>query len=273
LCLYGRGIGIGSAFIILAVVGVNKEVRMRKLVEGVVDFRLNVRPTNRESFKRLAQRQTPDCLFIACADSRVAPNVFASSNPGDLFVVRNVGNLIPPSGFEGFSVSGESEAAAIEFSLLTLNVADIIICGHSDCGAMLALLNGREKLQAPHLSSWLRHSEDALEQLRRGHTLNASLSRQNQLSQLNVLNQVNNLLSYDVVRACVESGQTRIHGWWFVIGKAEVYNYNNKLGRFVVIDEAEAARVLERLEARRERLSAQAEQNSPLFPLQARSNA
>ena len=95
---------------------------MKKLLYGIVDFRKNVRPAVKETFAQLALGQRPDTLFIACSDSRVVPNLFASSDPGDLFVIRNVGNLIPPSDAGGHSKSDESEAAAIEFALLNLPV-------------------------------------------------------------------------------------------------------------------------------------------------------
>src|ERR1041384_7022651 len=117
---------------------------MKKLIQGIIDFRRKLKPEMRATFARLALGQKPDALFIACSDSRVAPNVFASTNPGDLFVVRNVGNIIPPCGVMGNSVADESEAAAIEFAVTRLNVRDIIICGHSECGAMQALVGGRE---------------------------------------------------------------------------------------------------------------------------------
>src|SRR5271167_874721 len=115
---------------------------MKKLVKGILDFRKNVRPGYQKTFAQLALGQSPDALFVACSDSRVAPNVFASTDPGDLFVIRNVGNLIPACGGDhGRSLSDESEAAAIEFALSNLEVANVIICGHSECGAMHALLN------------------------------------------------------------------------------------------------------------------------------------
>src|SRR5579864_5678527 len=134
---------------------------MKKLVKGIIDFQKNVRPNYRETFARLALGQSPDTLFIACSDSRVAPNVFASTDPGDMFVIRNVGNIVPPCGGDhGLSSADESEAAAIEFAVLNLKVTDVIVCGHSECGAMQALLNGREKVNSPNLKAWLRHGEE-----------------------------------------------------------------------------------------------------------------
>src|SRR3954464_14509179 len=138
---------------------------MRKLVRGIVDFRNNGRPKTRETLPRPAPGPAPDALFIAGRDSRVAINVFASTEPGDLFVVRNPGNIVSPAAADGFSVAGESEAAAIEFAVGMLQVRDIIVCGHSSCGAMTGLARGRETLKAPHLKSWLRHAERALERI------------------------------------------------------------------------------------------------------------
>src|SRR5260370_42706510 len=122
---------------------------MRKLVQGIVDFRNRLRPVARETFARLALGQRPDVLFIACSDSRVAVNVFASTEPGDLFVVRNPGNIVSPAAADGLSVADESEAAAIEFAVGQLAVRAIIVGGPSSCGAMSGLLRGRERVAAP----------------------------------------------------------------------------------------------------------------------------
>src|SRR5436305_14266568 len=117
---------------------------MRKLVRGIVDFSNRVRPTARQNLAGLALGQNPDALFIACSDSRVAVNVFASTEPGDLFVVRNPGNIVSPAAADGLSVADDSEAAAIEFAVLQLAGRDIIVCGHSSCGAMAPPGPGRQ---------------------------------------------------------------------------------------------------------------------------------
>src|SRR5436305_15267718 len=104
---------------------------MRKLVRGIVDFSNRVRPTARQNLARLALGQNPDALFIACSDSRVAINVFASTEPGDLFVVRNPGNIVSPAAADGFSVADESAAAAVQVVVGMLQVRDLIRCGHS----------------------------------------------------------------------------------------------------------------------------------------------
>lgn len=177
---------------------------MKKLIEGIVEFRKKLQPNYRDTFARLALGQSPDALFIGCSDSRVAVNVFASTDPGDLFVVRNVGNLVPPCDIHGQSTADESEAAAIEFALGTLNVSNIIVCGHSECGAMQALASGREKVKDKNLCSWLRHGEMGLEDLLRQKPLNSQLNRYNQLSQFNVLRQIEHLKTYPIVQLLTE---------------------------------------------------------------------
>src|SRR4051812_40742074 len=109
---------------------------MKKLIGGILEYRKRLNPELRETFARLALGQAPNALYIGCSDSRVSVNVFASTEPGDLFVIRNVGNLIPPCGPDGVSSADESEAAAVEFAILNLQVTDVIVCGHSECGAM-----------------------------------------------------------------------------------------------------------------------------------------
>ena len=220
---------------------------MKKLIRGIAEFRRNLRPGYRETFARLALGQSPDTLFIACSDSRVVPNLFASADPGDLFVIRNVGNLIAPAGESGRSESDESEAAAVEFALGKLPVTDIIVCGHSECGAMQAILEGRQKVAHAHLRSWLRHGEESLRRLEKGEAPDPSLSRANQLSQLNVLAQMEHLKSYPDVQSRLIRGALRVHGWWFELRQADVYAFEKEQGRFVLIDEAEAERLLAHL--------------------------
>jgi carbonic anhydrase len=219
---------------------------MKKLVRGIVEFRRKALPEYREKFARLALGHAPDSLFIACSDSRVVPNTFASTDPGDLFVIRNVGNLIPSCGPDGHSTADESEAAAIEFAMMNLNVKDIIVCGHSECGAMHAILDGRKRknVKWPNLREWLRHGEPSLGRLKSGPE---KMSAVNHLSQQNVLQQMEHLKTYPLVRERLASGKLTIHGWWFELSTAYVYAFEESLGRFIVIDEEEAERILVRL--------------------------
>jgi carbonic anhydrase len=212
---------------------------MRKLVQGIVDFRNRLRPRARETFARLALGQSPDVLFIACSDSRVAINVFASTEPGDLFVVRNPGNIVSPAAADGISVADESEAAAIEFAVGQLKVRDIIVCGHSSCGAMGGLLRGRDSVDGPHLRSWLRHAERALERIPDRTAAGAA----DQLSQANALLQIEHLRSYPLVKRAENQGELRLHAFWFDIANAEVLVHDPVQGRFVALDERQAERL------------------------------
>jgi carbonic anhydrase len=217
---------------------------MKKLIQGIVDFRKSLTQERRTLFANLALGQKPDVLFIGCSDSRVVPNLFASTDPGDLFVVRNIGNLIPPC---SCADQDSNVPAAIEFSLFTLSVSDIIVCGHSECGAMQALAKGIETLTCPHLKAWLKYGEESLNKVRQGFVINPALSEHNQISQVNVLQQMQRILEYPYVRERVEKNQLRIHGWWFDIAQADVYCYEKSQNQFVLIDEREARLILDRL--------------------------
>lgn len=204
---------------------------MKKLMAGIAEFRQKVRPSYREKFARLALGQSPDCLLFACSDSRVVPNVFASTDPGDLFVVRNVGNLVPPCDAHGLATTDRSEGAAIEFALSVLGVSDVVVCGHSECGAMRALQSGGAPEGAPNLREWLAVGQSTLARAD-GASLGAALSSHNRLSQLNVLQQLDHLMTYPVVRARVERGELGLHAWWFDLEQAEVLSFNAAAGAF-----------------------------------------
>lgn len=219
---------------------------MKKLIQGIVEFRKSLTEESRDLFAKLALGQKPDSLFIACSDSRVVPNLFASTNPGDLFVLRNIGNLIPPF---SSSIQDVSAPAALEFSLSSLNVSDIIVCGHSECGAMQALVHGLGTLPCPYLESWLKYGEEALKKVREGFVMNPSLAEHNQLSQVNVLQQMQHVASYPVVQERLKKKQLRIHGWWFDIAHADVYCYEESVNQFVLFDEKEAKLIFDRLES------------------------
>lgn len=218
---------------------------MKKLIEGIVDFRKNLTEESRNLFAKLALGQKPDALFIACSDSRVVPNLFASTNPGDLFVLRNIGNMVPPHS----SPDKDSSAlAAIEFSIHSLNIYDIIVCGHSECGAMQMLNEKRETKCCPHLASWLKYGEESAKLVKQGMKINSGLSTTNQISQINVLQQIEHIKSYPFIQERIAKNKLRFHGWWFDIGRADVYCYEQSVKQFILIDETEAKLILKRLE-------------------------
>lgn len=220
---------------------------MKKLIQGIIEFREKSLPEYKETFAQLALGQAPDALFVTCSDSRVAVNVFASTNPGDVFVVRNIGNMIPPCDHNGVSYTDKSEAAAIEFALSTLKVSSIIICGHSECGAMQALLKGKVDPLTPNLADWLRNGKASLEYLNDNPDFASEHALHNRLSQLNVLKQMEHLKAYPIVRSRLQEGSLRIYGWWFELKTACVYAYDEEQNRFIPFDRSVADRLLKSL--------------------------
>lgn len=222
---------------------------MKKLVRGIIDFRKRALPNRREIFAKLSLGQSPDVLFITCSDSRIAPNWFASMDPGDLFVVRNIGNLVPPCDHVHHIQHETSVAAAMEFSLLNLKVSDIIICGHSECGAMRALEADANKLTpiAPNLRQWLAWGEPSLGYNASHLNLDPELAPHNRLSQINVLQQLDHLRSHPIIHERIQKGQLRVHGWWFDIAQGSIYNYEEDRGNFVLIDEEMGEELIKRL--------------------------
>lgn len=221
---------------------------MIKLLRGIVDFRDRLLPEYAAKFRALAHRQTPDSLFITCSDSRVVPDLLVSTDPGDLFVIRNVGNLIPPATVEGTSTGDLSEAGALEFAVNVLHVSSIVVCGHSECGAMKAALAKKPMPETPNLVKWLHHATSATFRLEQEGPLDARFSPHDQLSQLNVLVQLEHLMTYPLVRERVAAGDLLLSGWWFQIATGDMFAYERDSRSFVVIDNKEAERLIARLE-------------------------
>ncbi len=222
---------------------------MRKLIMGIVDFREQKLPQYTKRFRDLALTQSPDALFITCSDSRVVPDLLVSTHPGDLFTLRNVGNLIPPATVDGLSTGDVSEASAIEYSVLVLKVRNIVVCGHSECGAMKAVLTRNPNLKAPNLDKWLCNTHTAARRLEHEGALNAALKPHDQLSQLNVLVQLEHLMSYPIVQEQVAAGVLHLSGWWFDIANGDMYAYESASKLFEIIDRQEAERLIGRLDA------------------------
>jgi carbonic anhydrase len=220
---------------------------VRKLIMGIVEFREQLLPQYAERLRELATTQAPDALFITCADSRVVPNLLASTDPGDLFIMRNVRNLIPPATADGLSTGDVSEASAIEYAVSVLAVSNIVVCGHSQCGAMKAALARSPLDDAPNLAKWLHHADSAVFRLEHEGALDPGQDRQDQLAQLNVLVQLEHLMTYPLVRSRVSAGALQLSGWWFDIAAGDMYAYEPDSRSFVVIDRDEAERLVARL--------------------------
>jgi len=202
-------------------------------------------------FAEFSKGQRPDCLFVGCSDSRVVPNLFSSTNPGDLFVMRNVGNIVPPA---GTTVRGDmlSEGAAVEFAVGVLGVKHIIVCGHSDCGAMrashtMADPEVKEKPQLPpHVAGWLRYGAQSVERFQTLPVPDPKWSPVNQLSQVNVLQQLENLMTYNLVKQKVlDSTHLELHAWWYDVGSGDVFVYDKLYRKFVLLDDVSARELYE----------------------------
>jgi carbonic anhydrase len=214
---------------------------MRKLLKGIVEFRENKREKMRKTFARLALGQSPDSLFIACSDSRVAANVFASTNPGEMFVMRNVGNLVPPP--QQDTHEGEAVAAALDYAVEVLKVKDIIVCGHSHCGAMIAVMRGRHKAPTPALKRWLRFAEPALARLGR------APQDEDEVGRINVLAQLEHLKQHKSVARGIRSRRLGVHGIFFNLKELEVDYIDPVEAVWHPLDRKTAAMLRKRMDA------------------------
>jgi len=206
---------------------------MQKLIEGARKFRAGEFGRYSELFHKLSRDgQNPHTLFITCSDSRVLAELITQSKPGDLFVVKNVGNIVPRADVTG---STNSTAAAIEFAVAELKVRDIVVCGHSQCGAMDALLQPRPASPIlPHLEEWLRIADPVKKiVLNEYRHLTTDAERSTAAAEENVLFALENLHSYPVVQQRLVSGALFLHGWFFKIATAELFAYDPEANQFL----------------------------------------
>src|SRR5262245_61658688 len=206
---------------------------MLKLVRGVHHFQANIFSSQRELFERLADGQTPDALFITCSDSRINPNLITQTDPGELFILRNAGNLVPPHG----PVCGEQ--ATIEFAIVGLGIKDIIVCGHSHCGAVKALFHLDEvRTSMPAMAAWLHHAEATRRIVTEKYPNLGVQERLNVAVQENVLVQLENLRTHPAVASGLSRGTLKLHGWVYKLETGEVFAYDPQRGQFVPVGEA-----------------------------------
>jgi len=206
---------------------------MQKLIEGVHRFHTGEFGNHRTLFRKLSQEgQNPHTLFITCSDSRVLAELITQSQPGDLFVVKNVGNIVPPASATG---STNSTAAAVEFAVASLRVRDIVVCGHSQCGAMEALISGLPADDSlPHLREWLALAAPVRQVLQTEyHHLKSPAERTTAAAEENVLFALENLRTYPVVHARLADGSLRLHGWFFKIATADLFAFDPESKQFL----------------------------------------
>ena len=197
---------------------------MKILLEGLRKFSSEVYPQQRPLFEKLAAGQAPHTLFITCSDSRIDPNLMTQTEPGEIFVIRNAGNIIPP-----YEASNGGEEAAIEFAVDGLRVKHIVVCGHSHCGAMVALMNPDSTQGLPSVKRWLGHAESTR---RRSLECNPQGSAEDTARE-NVLVQIENLKTHPSVSAAIRSKRIHLFGWVYHFETGYVFIYDPKEGRFV----------------------------------------
>ncbi|MCC7475767.1 MAG: carbonic anhydrase [Pirellulales bacterium] len=206
---------------------------MHRLIPGIQEFHENVFPAHRERFEELALGQKPSTLFITCSDSRIVPQLLTQTQPGELFVIRNAGNLVPPH-----SENPSGEAATIEFAIQALKVEEIIVCGHSHCGAITGLLRPHLIAGMPSLGKWLKYAEETLQELETP-TLQQDPDddRLTRAMKANVLVQIKHLRTHPVVAEALEQGELRLHGGFYRIETGEVTVLDEAQRKFVSIAE------------------------------------
>lgn len=200
---------------------------MDGILKGLHHFRSGVFENQKELYTKLVEGQSPSVLFISCSDSRVMPAMMTQSGPGELFELRNAGNLVPPHG-----ASNGGEAATIEFAVKGLGVRDIVVCGHTHCGAMKGLLDPAAAEGMPIVKSWLGHAEttrrimvENYPHLDKAHRLNVAV-------QENVLVQIENLQTHPSVAVKLQRGEIALHAWVYKLESGEVFAYDQSVGHF-----------------------------------------
>jgi carbonic anhydrase len=201
---------------------------MEKVLKGLVRFQKEVFAKKEKLFASLSKQQNPSVLFITCSDSRIDPSLLTQTDPGDIFIIRNAGNLIPTY---GAAIGGST--ATIEYGVSVLQVKDIIVCGHTDCGAMKGLLHPEKLQDLPAVKAWLQHAETTVRIVKdhcahlKGDELFAATIREN------VLVQLDHLRTHPAVATRLRQGDLRLHGWVYSIGTGEVWVYDFEKKEFV----------------------------------------
>lgn len=205
---------------------------MKKLVDGIHKFNKDIFGKDKQFYIDLAKGQKPECLFITCADSRINPNLITQTKPGELFILRQVGNIVPPWG----AIKG-GEAATIEYAIAALGVQDVVVCGHSQCGAMKAILHPPSRSDLPAVVDYLEHAEttrrimkENYQDLMKGDEISQELL--NATVQENALVQLESLRTHPMVATRLARGELRLHAWFYKIETGEIFYYDGAEGQY-----------------------------------------
>lgn len=204
---------------------------MKKLIKGLHKFQTEVFPIQKDFFHNLAKGQNPEILFISCSDSRINPNLVTSAEPGELFILRNAGNIIPP-----YTINS-SEAATIEFAVCELKVEHIIICGHSHCGALTASLQlDTVSTNMPSLYCWLKTNvAPTVDLIHKNYTDLSPTNILNILLQEHVLQQIENLKTHPAVSHAIAEQRLTLHAWMYKFETGDIFSFNTQSGQFECI--------------------------------------
>lgn len=208
---------------------------MNELIGRVFSFEKTTFPASSELFNKLTTHgQEPKALMISCADSRVVPEQIMQAQPGDLFVCRNAGNIVPP-----YATQNGGVTSTVEYAVMVLGIRDIIVCGHSDCGAMKAVANpaGLEKM--PNVAAWLKHSVAAENVVSSGYSDLDGSARVRAISLENVIAQLNHLRTHPSVAAAMARGELALHGWFVDIHAGQVLGLDGETNEFRPLREDE----------------------------------
>lgn len=208
---------------------------MQKLVHGIHSFQRDLFGSQKAMFEGLVRGQNPLALFITCSDSRINPNLLTQTEPGELFIMRNAGAIVPPYG----SIHG-GEAATIEYAVSVLKVKDVIVCGHSHCGAMNGLLHPETLVELPAVRVFLEYAASTARIIKENyrHVPDGPM-RLSAAIEENVLVQLENLRTHPCVSAAIARGALKLHGWVYKFETGQVFSYDPHEGQFTPVDEYE----------------------------------
>lgn len=205
---------------------------LQRLLEGIMKFRRGDFEAHRELFNKLKSQQKPHTLFITCSDSRLDPNMITGTLPGELFIIRNIANLVPP---ERETLEYLATTSAIEYAVISLDVENIIVCGHSNCGGCAACLKPAESLdKMPHTKQWLELAHPVRDRVLERIPENDPEARQWMMEQANVVEQLKHLMTYKYIYDKVMNGKLMISGWHYIIETGEVYIHDRTTGEFLL---------------------------------------
>ncbi len=195
---------------------------MSKIFNGVLKFKDEEFESHKKLFEDLKEKQDPHTFYIGCSDSRIVPNLITKTLPGEVFVLRNIANIIPPASANDGRY--KCSASILEYAVKVLKVENIVVCGHSNCGGLKALYYPEEKMKKmPFINKWLDLVIDLKDELS---SIKDEKLRAWRLEQLNIIRQIQNLLSYSFVKEKYEKEELNIYGWYYIIQTGEVYNYD-----------------------------------------------